>query len=287
MAPPLSALYTSTFFLALTITLFIAGTLRLLAILPHGPFRQRPLGRHPIATRVLIILGSGGHTHEMFYLLKDLDTRKYAHRTYVVSSGDAFSSQRAVEFERRLEEREKEKEETERKFAVENRRREKKGGRKSTGIEERLPCVGPNHYTITLLPRARQVHQTLLTTPFTSLYTLLSSFTPLLSPPLPLPNNPPTTPHEAAVQDLPGLIIANGPGTAVIVILASLILRFFNIKGANSRGKCKTVYVESFARVTSLSLSGKLLWRVVDRFIVQWEELEGRAGRAEFWGVLV
>ena len=45
--------------------------------------------------------------------------------------------------------------------------------------------------------------------------------------------------------------------------------------------------VRSFARVKTLSLSGKLLLRVVDRFLVQWEELEGAGGRAEYWGILV
>lgn len=38
----------------------------------------------------------------------------------------------------------------------------------------------------------------------------------------------------------------------------------------------KIIYVESWARVTSLSLSGKILRPLVDKFIVQWDE--GRYG---------
>jgi beta-1,4-N-acetylglucosaminyltransferase len=48
----------------------------------------------------------------------------------------------------------------------------------------------------------------------------------------------------------------------------------------------RTIYVESWARVRRLSLSGTILVGVVDRFLVQWEGLRG-LGRAEYIGVLV
>lgn len=35
---------------------------------------------------------------------------------------------------------------------------------------------------------------------------------------------------------------------------------------------CRLVYIESFARASSASLTGKLLYRIADLFIVQWEE---------------
>jgi len=47
------------------------------------------------------------------------------------------------------------------------------------------------------------------------------------------------------------------------------------------------IYVESFARVKSLSLSGKILYWLVDRFIVQWPGLSERYKRAEYHGILV
>jgi beta-1,4-N-acetylglucosaminyltransferase len=282
MAPPLSSLYSISFALALLTTLLVAASLRLIAILPNNRAKPIQWRSRPLATRVLIVLGSGGHTHEMFYLLRSLDTRKYTHRTYVVSSGDAFSAQRAVEFETTLEEREmkQKKEEGECVPLV-----KLNGDALGRAKVERPACVGPEHYTISTIPRARRIHQGLLTTPLSCLYTLWKSFAVLLSAPV---RPPVTTPYDRAAMDLPDLIITNGPATAVIVILASLILRFFDVKGANSRGKCRTIYVESFARVKGLSLSGKVLSLVVDRFLVQWEELKGSArGRAEFWGVLV
>lgn len=300
MAPPLSSLYKLSFALAILTTLFVAASLRLLAILPNQRSKPTPWRKRPVATRVLIVLGSGGHTHEMFYLLRDLDTRKYTQRTYVVSSGDTFSAQRAVEFERGLEDRDKHRRVEEENNAVNGDRNgsvkiqvTNENGVKTRSSEEeerrgkRPACLGPDHYNIAIVPRARKIHQPLLTTPLSCLWTLYSSFTPLLCAPLLLPNQPPTTPYESAAADLPDLIITNGPATAVIMILASLILRFVNWRGADSRGKCRTMYVESFARVKTLSLSGKILVRIVDRFLVQWEELEGVGGRAEFWGMLV
>lgn len=49
----------------------------------------------------------------------------------------------------------------------------------------------------------------------------------------------------------------------------------------------RTIYVESFARVKRLSLTGRLLYWVVDGFLVQWPGLKKNWPRAEYRGVLV
>ncbi|OAL48735.1 Alg14-domain-containing protein [Pyrenochaeta sp. DS3sAY3a] len=295
MASPLPSLLTVPFFLALLATLLVAATLRLLAILPNArsqrhhthrltSSRAQLARRRQAGARVLVVLGSGGHTHEMFELLRGLDTRKYTHRTYVVSSGDVFSALRAVEFERGLEDAERRRKG---KTRSQNGDARKAGG--EDGTDTASAHVGFQHYTIATIPRARHIHQSLLTTPLSCLRTLLFSFSPLLTAPSPNPNPLPTPqpPPSPSSRALPSLILTNGPATAVIVILAALLLRFFDVRGAQSTGKCRTIYAESFARVRTLSLSGKILVRLVDRFLVQWEELEGAGGRAEFWGVLV
>ena len=289
MAPPLFSLYTLSFALALLVTIFVAASLRLLAILPNERVKEASLRQRPTCARILIVLGSGGHTHEMFALLRDLDTQRYVYRTYVVSSGDAFSAQRAVAFEKQLEERAahgptREIEDIMERaivpqIALNGKRRLLKQQ------QQQSCCVGPECYTVTTIPRARRIHQPLYTTPFSALQTLLAAFEPLLSTPHNTSKS--GTSYSKDVPSLPTLIITNGPATAVILILAAFILRFFNIRGAERMGMCRTVYVESFARVKTLSLSGKLLVRVVDRFLVQWEELEGYGGRAEYWGILV
>ena len=168
MAPPILSLYTLSFFIAVLATLFVAATLRLLAILPTQQSKIRPWRKRPAATRVLIVLGSGGHTHEMFYLLRDLDTRKYTHRTYVVSSGDAFSAQRAKEFERVLEERWKEAKQRQKRSNgdveiqvtdAEGRTRARKTKSGEVADMDKPPCLGPEHYNIAEIPRARKIHQ--------------------------------------------------------------------------------------------------------------------------------
>ncbi len=47
---------------------------------------------------------------------------------------------------------------------------------------------------------------------------------------------------------------------------------------------CRVIFVESFCRVGTISLSGKLLYHVVDRFIVQWPQLTKAYPRAEYIG---
>ena len=53
-------------------------------------------------------------------------------------------------------------------------------------------------------------------------------------------------------------------------------------------GKMRSIYIESWARVKGLSLSGRILVATgaVDRVLVQWEGLAG-TGRGEFRGCLV
>jgi beta-1,4-N-acetylglucosaminyltransferase len=44
------------------------------------------------------------------------------------------------------------------------------------------------------------------------------------------------------------------------------------------------IFVESFCRVEELSLTGKILYQIVDRFIVQWPGLSEKHSRAEYLG---
>lgn len=214
------------------------------------------------------MLGSGGHTAEMFSLLQGLDTSLYTHRSYVVSSGDDFSALKAVEFENTL-----------------------RAGR--TEREREFPHVPPT-YDISFVPRARKIHQSLLTSPISSIRCLLACFG-ILSAPSARQSASSTMdrvhcevlPEQQTLSyAYPDLIIANGPATAVLVIVASLLLRFCNFRG--TEGQMRTIYVESWARVSTLSLSGRILSTggMVNRMLVQWETL-AQSGRGEFRGALV
>lgn len=241
--------------------------LRILYILPaFNPTKPspRPKGQ---PTRLLIVLGSGGHTAEMLSLLHTLDPTRYTHRSYVVSSGDDFSALKAIEFEKGLASKHEENEPKDK--------------------------VILSTYDVSVVPRAREIYQPLLTTPWSSLRCLLACSAILRTP----ATQQTSIVTNARRDDMrnsmmtvqytyPDLIIANGPATAVLIIVAALMLRFFSMRG--TRGKMRTVYVESWARVSTLSLSGKILRAggMVNRMLVQWDTLAKR-GQGEFRGALV
>lgn len=81
----------------------------------------------------------------------------------------------------------------------------------------------------------------------------------------------------------PHLVLLNGPGTCcIITVWCKLIDLFFLFTSSN------IVYIESLARISTLSLTGKILYYLTDEFIVQWEELKIReAPEAKFFGILV
>lgn len=48
----------------------------------------------------------------------------------------------------------------------------------------------------------------------------------------------------------------------------------------------KVIYIESFARIETLSLTGKLIYRFADLFIVQWDELTKKYPKAIYRGAI-
>ncbi|MCJ1226538.1 UDP-N-acetylglucosamine transferase subunit [Toensbergia leucococca] len=248
----------SSTLLALILIISTIFFLRLLQILPLTN-RTPPPRKRGTPTRLLIILGSGGHTAEMTSLLSDLDTASYTHRSYVISTGDDFSARKAIDLEESLEARAKHKA----LYSYFDK----------VTYPEFQDTAGQRSYDISFIPRARNIHQSLLSTPFSSLRSLVACFSIL--------RYPSTSPQSPAYPDL---ILTNGPGTSVILVLASILLRFLDVPG--TRGKMRTIYVESWARVKGLSLSGRILVQggLVNRCLVQWEGLKGKG---EYIGVLV
>ncbi|ELR02072.1 hypothetical protein GMDG_05233 [Pseudogymnoascus destructans 20631-21] len=227
--------------LALAALLLLATTFfhRILAILPS---RRPPAPPRTSPSHILIVLGSGGHTAEMLSMIRYLSLERYIYRTYLVSSGDAFSTLKAIDFERGLT-----------------------GVETTTADEKNTEVVRGEGFEILTVPRARRIHQPLYTAPLTSLLCLLSCLR-FLSPTHPRPKLGPY--HPTA----PDLILTNGPATGVLVLIAAFVLRFFGVLNAQKGARC--VYVESWARVGGLSLSGRIVegLGLAERFLVQWEQ---------------
>ena len=72
----------------------------------------------------------------------------------------------------------------------------------------------------------------------------------------------------------PKVIITTGAHTGGIFVTVGKIL-----------GR-KTIYIESMAKVESLSQTGKFVYNKVDRFYVQWEDLAKKYEKCEYLGRL-
>ena len=194
----------------------------------------------------------------MLMILRELDPSMYNYRRYVISSGDELSARKAREFEE--------------------------------GMVEKARWAGQpyGNFDIKVVPRARKIHQSLLTTPLSALACGWACFRLLREAP---PATRESQNAKPAVSPCPELILANGPATATILIMSCMVYRFMGLAGSRDALRC--IYIESWARVKQLSLSGKILWRlgVCDRFVVQWPELleanGRRRGGMEFGGALV
>lgn len=116
-----------------------------------------------------------------------------------------------------------------------------------------------------VLPRAREVGQSWSSSVLTSIHTLVWAVTSML-------------------RLKPDVVVINGPGTSAIVGAIAFLQR--SLLGSKFGGRCRVIYVESFARVESLSLSGKLMYHIADRFLVQWQQLLKDWPLAEYYGRL-
>lgn len=236
-----------------------------------SPTRTKPI-RHGRRNRnepthLLIVLGSGGHTAEMLSMLdravnepdvkKRLEWRDYTHRTWVVSEGDSISASRARDFE-----------ESTLGFGQE---------RIMDGKVKKATDIGPGTYEVVTVPRARKIHQSIYSAPISCAKTFFACWSLLVK-------------KKDQGRDFPDLVLVNGPATSTILVFTAIALRFFNVRGCVTNGRLRTIYVESWARVKKMSLSGNLLSRIVDKCLVQWPQLDAKrngTGKAQYVGMLV
>lgn len=121
----------------------------------------------------------------------------------------------------------------------------------TTSVDRLRNLHGPGR-TVYDLPRAREVGQSYVTSVYTTIYAFGIAL------------------YQVWFQWKPELVLCNGPGTC-IPICAAVVLG--NILGLQS---CRIVFVESFCRVESLSLTGRLLYMWADVFVVHWVQLQQR-----------
>ncbi|OGE57634.1 hypothetical protein PENARI_c001G09823 [Penicillium arizonense] len=165
---------------------------------------------------LLVVLGSGGHTAEMFYMLSRMDMKRYTYRTYVVSSGDNFSAGKAKEFE------------TER-------------------------ACSDNNYNIVTVPRARRVHQSYLTAPITTLQCFWACLTILcgLHPDQQLPEQYGSPYPDLILTNGPATAVCVILAAKLVRFLQCVFGFNFLLRSSTTPpvSNLRTIYVESWARL--------------------------------------
>lgn len=134
---------------------------------------------------------------------------------------------------------------------------------KTKVLDMEEPTTSKNDYEIIRIKRSRHVGQSYITSVLTTLQSIWQCI-PLV------------------YRLKPDLILCNGPGTCVPICLIAFMLK---VSGAINI-QCKIVFVESFCRVKTVSLSGRILVWITDCFVVQWPQLVQFSPKTRFFGRL-
>lgn len=228
-----------------------------------------------LSSKTLVFLGSGGHTTEMIQLLQQLDHKMYAPVVYIVAESDVTSIPRLQRYILSADDAPKHGDDSQSwegrypEYGTNQRKQQLEDSTANSTLNARKAQV----YT---LPRAREVHQSYTSSIFTTIYSTYKTLWLLWT-----------------VQ--PHLIMTNGPGTCVPIIYCAFILRcLFSVLDlvrsggySQSRMLFRTIFIESLCRVKTLSLSGKLVYPIVDSFVVHWPSLVERYEMVEVCDVFV
>ena len=76
-------------------------------------------------------------------------------------------------------------------------------------------------------------------------------------------------------SERPDIVVSTGAGLGVPFIYVAKLMRI------------KTIYIDSITFTERISLTGKLVYFVADRFLVQWPELTRKYKKAEFRGTVL
>lgn len=209
--------------LLLLIVLIVARVFFVIHKITTGYSRQATTKRL-VPSKTIICIGSGGHTTEMLQLLKNIDFEKYSPRYYILASSDTTSRNKIKELEESKQ--------------------------------------NPNDYHLISIPRSREVHQSYITSIFTTIISIIYSI-----------------PYVLKIR--PDLILCNGPGTCIPVCIIGFLLKLAFVTDT------RIVFIESFCRTKTFSLTGKILIYLADNFLVQWLTLKRRLKRAEYIGQLM
>eukprot|EP00574_Skeletonema_japonicum_P001918 CAMPEP_0201740714 /NCGR_PEP_ID=MMETSP0593-20130828/46445_1 /ASSEMBLY_ACC=CAM_ASM_000672 /TAXON_ID=267983 /ORGANISM="Skeletonema japonicum, Strain CCMP2506" /LENGTH=304 /DNA_ID=CAMNT_0048235035 /DNA_START=17 /DNA_END=931 /DNA_ORIENTATION=- len=233
----------------------------------------------PSKIKTVVFLGSGGHTTEMIQLLQELDPKIYAPIVYIVAKSDVTSIPRLQRYilSNGTKDGKDCYQQWEGRYPQSVNNAIKSSSDDDDGATTTPQAQQAQVYT---LPRAREVHQSYISSIFTTLYSTYKT-------------------AQLLWRIQPHLIVTNGPGTCVPIVYCAFILRclfsFLHLfrfdrdspSSSSSKIIFRTIFIESLCRVKTLSLSGKLVYPIVDSFVVHWPSLMERFDMVEICDVLV
>ena len=76
-------------------------------------------------------------------------------------------------------------------------------------------------------------------------------------------------------------LISNGPGICVPFFYLFWVLNLLKITQA------KLIFIESWCRISSISVTGKIVARVADEFLVHWENQQNIVQGAKYRGKII
>lgn len=196
----------------------------------------------------------------MLTLLSTFDLATYSPRCYIVAATDKMSGQKATALETKAGIATRDPSTG----PISNTTSSKSVLNRRLKFEKELSNSDLSPFSTISIPRSREVGQSFRSSIWTTLRAALYA-------------------AYAVLSFSPDLVLTNGPGTALPVVVAVVAGRLLGLAGT------KVVYVESIARVKKLSLTGKILYhlRLADEFLVQWEELVVAHPRAIYAGRLM
>lgn len=194
--------------------------------------------RHPLTSlqtqtssnhkgRLMVVLGSGGHTAEMLTFLSGFNPVNIQSVHFFLAKTDHHSQSKAEAWANR-------------------------NIQSNNGNGNRSSPPPPLQVSFHKITRSREVGQSWCSTVGTTLAGLCETI-------------------SLYCQVQPDVVLCNGPGTCVPVVYCAVLGK---LCGVNTH--TRLIFIESFARVQSLSLTGMLVYPVVDRFIVQWKQLNSK-----------
>ncbi|CAD7930062.1 unnamed protein product [Amoebophrya sp. A25] len=200
--------------------------------------------------RCVAVLGSGGHSSELLQLIEGWDMYDFV---FIAADSDPYCHKILERNGFKIDER------TGSRSAAPAHHVENQKGSRTRESGSTGSATGARKCSLFLIQRSRHVGEGWVS----SLVHTLQACAQCVN----------LVRRERLIRDA-DLLLVNGPGVCVPVVFGMLLSELLGWRGTTFASHARLVFVESFARVRSISMTGRILQPWVDRFVVQWRATE-------------